>query len=168
MMFVLKFQKEGPMLFNLYTCDITYALSDDAFNLQYAEDKQILLSVNKSTSLNSIEYKINNILSAKETWSNQNGLSLNLSKTKILPIYNKNSKFCCMNSLSNGFSNYTFVKEAENLGFIYSYNMSWKNHFITLLKSTKIFYSIYDLFLISKYTYVTNYFVIFYDQKCII
>ena len=45
----------GPRLFNLYTYDINNNLPDDAFILQYDEEKQILLSVNKSTSLNSIE-----------------------------------------------------------------------------------------------------------------
>ena len=131
------------MIFNLYTYDITNVLPDDAFILQYADDTQILLSFNKSTSLNSIENKINNILFAIETWSNQNCVSRNLPKTKILSIYIKNGKFCRMNLFSNDFSNFTFAKEAKNLGIIYSYNMSWKNHFITLLKSTRriLYYS---------------------------
>ena len=127
----------GPSLFNIYVADIIKTMPSDATLLQYADDTQILISFNKTHDLNHIRSKIQYILHTIESWSKANFLCLNLTKTQILPIFSRNSVYDKMNLFDPSHETPTFVKQAKNLGILYTYNMNWKYHFLQLLKNTK-------------------------------
>ena len=117
--------------------DITVAIPSNAKLYQYADDTQIVLTYEKNETKQNILCDVKNTISSIETWAEKNHLCLNISKTKVLPIFTKNSAFQRMNLFKEKCKKFTFTNEAKNLGIIYTYNMSWKKHFLSLLKSSK-------------------------------
>jgi len=125
----------GPMLFNVYVHDLKHAVDTSIRVLQYADDCQLLISFEKTSTFNNITASITTVIQQIKTWSEQNNLVLNESKTQILPIFNKNTTFSRMPFFSDNIL--SFRREAKNLGIIYNYKFNWNSHFTVLLQSMR-------------------------------
>ena len=72
----------GPLLFNIYTNDLNYRVSNIALRL-YADDTTAYAS---DTSPTVLEFIINNDLCLLSSWFDDNYLAINNTKTQALPI----------------------------------------------------------------------------------
>ena len=78
----------GPLLFIVYINDLPGSYKLAKFIL-YADDANIIITGNSETELQS---KYNALAEALENWVNENGLLLNVSKTKYMIISNKKTR----------------------------------------------------------------------------
>ena len=78
----------GPIIFLLYSADITNVVSHSELTL-YADDSQLFF---KAKSYKEV-YKLQKDLDAISLWARLNGLKLNGSKTQLLLVGQKNVKF---------------------------------------------------------------------------
>ena len=72
----------GPLLFNLFINDLTYSINDAKLRL-YADDTTLYLSHPNQDVLESRSQSKFNVL---QSWFKCNYLSINESKTKVLPL----------------------------------------------------------------------------------
>ena len=72
----------GPLLFNLLINDLTYFVNDAKLRL-YADDTTLYLSHANQYALESRFQRKFNML---QSWFKRNYLSINESKTKVLPL----------------------------------------------------------------------------------
>jgi len=130
----------GPLLFNIYVKSFTNELNDVDQAYQFADDTQIVLSFHKSCTFDEINLKITSIISKAKSWSDNNHLVLNHCKTKVLPIFNKNSTFSKMPFFNNTNFSY-FTPCVRNLGVYFNHRLTWVDHFTELSKGfRKSFY----------------------------
>ena len=146
----------GPMLFNIFVSDLKYGLDCDVQILQYADDCQLLLKFDKEAKFEEIIQKVERVIGQVSKWSEDNLLILNNDKTQILPIYNRNSVFSKMPFFSQ--HNFTFMKEAKNLGVFYNFRFNWSTHFNHILSTMrKSIYHMKQFF--RRYTTKSDYFI---------
>jgi len=130
----------GPLLFNLYVNSFSKEINDVDQAYQFADDTQIVLSFNKNTTFHEINLRILSTIEKAKCWSNERNLVLNDSKTKVLPIFNKNSTFSKMPFFGNSDFNY-FTPSVRNLGVYFNHRLTWVDHFNELGKSfRKLFF----------------------------
>ncbi|KAL1447874.1 hypothetical protein WDU94_006590 [Cyamophila willieti] len=134
----------GPLLFSLYINDISSCFTSSSYHL-YADDLQLYLSfapsnINDATEV--INSEINNLVE----WSNNNGLRINSSKTKVLLIGNHGtlprislpSPFIQVNG-----DNIEVVDSARNLGIMFDSTLSWNVEVSNIRK--KVFGALWSL-----------------------
>jgi len=144
----------GPNLFNIYVADFHKVIPKNVELYQFADDCQLILSFTKDTHYNNIMTEVQTVLKASTQYAQVNNLCLNEKKTKILPIYNRNSTFSKM-PFFNTTSSY-FVSEAKNLGIYFDHRHNWTKHFSFLHESfIKTFHQLKSLF--HMYTQKSDY-----------
>lgn len=117
----------GPTLFNIYVNDLQDAqLSGDVF--QFADDIGIVYAAENFKNLEDI---INSDLVKLQEYMNDNKLTLNVKKTKILAI-KPDSDAYNMNIIYNK-EKLDIVDEFRYLGMIIDKKLNWDNH-LTMLK----------------------------------
>jgi len=116
----------GPLLFSLYANDLPKVLRYCNYHI-YADDVQLYLGCNIAQIEQTI-HLINQDLSRIHSWSRENRLVLNPSKTKCLVIHNK--PFCHNNltKLKIDSTPIEYVDSATNLGFTFNGTLTWNNH----------------------------------------
>jgi len=136
----------GPLLFNIYVSEFSKQFPNAQSVFQFADDSQIVLTFKRDVSFESIIASINNTLHIAKTWSINNNLVLNEAKTKVLPIFNKNSTFSKMPFFNNTDFPY-FTQAARNLGVTFNHHLNWTNHFIEMNSAfCKSFYPLRQFF----------------------
>lgn len=114
----------GPLLFNLYTNDITQVTNDAKFVI-YADDTSLFFSAKDANYL----LHIGNITLKKiNDWSKLNGLTINESKTKAIFFRPKNKLLSLNGELVLNSKPIEIVKFFKTLGVVFSENMLWDKH----------------------------------------
>jgi len=135
----------GPCLFNVYVSDFINAIPSHISLYQFADDCQLIITFPKTATFKEIMEEVTNVLECSTNYASKNDLCLNMSKTQILPIYNRNSSFSKMPFFSS--TNSYFVKEAKNLGIYFDFRNNWNNHFTHMHEIfTKTFYQLKSMF----------------------
>ena len=111
----------GPILFILYSNDM--ALIDvTAKFICFADDSNVIISAD---SFQELGRAVNNILAAIQLWVTQNGLKLNIGKTKYMIFSNKRKS--AVKVYLNGIE----IKESSHekfLGVIIDSQLNWEQH----------------------------------------
>ena len=119
----------GPLLFSIFINDICSCISFSKFHL-YADDLQVYHSSHFSKSLVLCD-ELNKDLSAIFTWSQVNGLSLNIDKTQAILISRTNSYFETR-PLKLAGCTVRLAQSVVNLGFIIDKSLKWDKHVANL------------------------------------
>ena len=114
----------GPLLFSLFVNDITDCIKYSKFHM-YADDLQVYHFSDRE-NLSLLSAQINDDLSRIYTWSKNNGMLLNASKSYALPLSLSNPPV--ISQLWIGNDTIQFVNEIKNLGFVFDTKLSWDNH----------------------------------------
>ena len=139
----------GPILFTIYTAELSYLLQDLEVSFHsYADDTQIYFKVSDA-NLDSI--KIRSVVEKVQNWMNRRKLKLNTDKTEIILI---GSEYRLQNLNFPASCNFnddeiTIKNEVRNLGVIFDKNLSMKNHLKNIKSS--VIGNIINISRISKY-----------------
>ena len=117
----------GPLLFIIYVNDIP-EISRLAKFVMYADDANIIIY---GSNMNEIQSKIEQVISKLQVWVGQNGLKMNLKKTKYMLFANKNIK---TNNIEIFIENTKIERVAHErfLGVIIDDKLNWAIHRRTL------------------------------------
>lgn len=116
----------GPLLYSMYSNDLPKQLNFMRIQM-YADDVQLFIGCKKS-SINECITKINSDLSKVFEWATANGLRLNSSKSKCIPISRTNLESLTQYNISLGSSKIDMVPSAKNLGVTFDTTLTWSEH----------------------------------------
>ena len=139
----------GPILFTIYTAELSYLLKDlDVSFHSYADDTQIYFKVSDA---NLDLVKIKSVVEKVQNWMSRRKLKLNTDKTEIILIGSEyqlqNLNFPTFCNLNN--DEIKIKDEVRNLGVIFDKNLSMKNHLKNIKSS--VIGNIINISRISKY-----------------
>ena len=140
----------GPILFLIYTADITRSIKNCRFHL-YADDLQLYLSFNHKDTISAVN-QINLDLERISQWSDRNCLVLNPVKSKFMVMGTK-SQIVKINSYSpiikiNG-NDLVCVAEARNLGVLMDNRLRFHSHVMEVVRSC--FYRLKVIYKVRQY-----------------
>ena len=118
------------MLFSVYINDFPGTLKDIARTILYADDTTILIT---SNDLNSLNIKLNRVMTRVSSWFQNYKLVLNLSKTHLIKFMTSKSPECTLAVTYNNFR----LKDVDNvnsLGMNLDCQLNWKKQSEKLLK----------------------------------
>ena len=123
----------GPLLYCVFANDLSL-FAEDAVVVQYADDTQILVSGKKS-QLDSITFKMEQVLASLDSWFRANGLKVNAGKTQLL-LLGSAQNLRNIPGLSVKFRDQQLlpISEAKNLGLTFERAISWDSHISTITK----------------------------------
>lgn len=135
----------GPLLFSLFINDIASVLKYTN-HMIFADDTQIYLSCFPSQLAHALQL-IARDAEAISDYATSNGLSLNLSKSKVMILgstqFVKSIDFHTLPPINVSEVNLPYVSEARNLGVVMMSDLSWRSH--VSLVSQKVHYTLYRL-----------------------
>ena len=114
----------GPLLFSMYINDLPAATTLPLQTALFADDTTIFASGKTSESISS---RLNIIMSCVSQWLIDNGLSLNIAKSKCMLIHPRRK---CPSALSIAF-NGSIIEQVETfklLGVIIDHHLHWRPH----------------------------------------
>ena len=115
----------GPLLFIIYTSDLSSCLPLECKLFMYADDSTITYS---SSNINEIENNLNTALGRIYDWCFRNKLTINANKTKSMLIGSK-QKVCNTDlNVSIAGSSVVQVNYVKCLGVIIDESLSWGPH----------------------------------------
>ena len=111
----------GPILFIIYINDLAN-VSDIAHYIFFADDANIIVSADTYTELN---LRANIVLDTVQTWVKNNGLKLNVGKTKYMIFSNRSPE-----DINISIEGQQLVKSEHErfLGVIIDSKLSWRQH----------------------------------------
>lgn len=117
----------GPLLFILYTADISNCLLNCKYHL-YADDLQLYISFHQHYADQAIK-QLNEDLERISDWSVRNSLELNPGKSKFIVLGSRHmlKKCTAFNICIKGFP-IAQVQEARNLGVIFDGQLHFETH----------------------------------------
>jgi len=121
----------GPLLFSMYINDLPAATTSPSQTALFADDTTIFAS-GKTTAI--ISSRLNTIMSCVNQWLIDNGLSLNVTKSKCMLIHPKRKHPSALNITFNG----SIIEQVETfklLGVIIDHHLHWRPHIDSLVKS---------------------------------
>ena len=140
----------GPILFLLYTADITHTIRDCRFHL-YADDLQVYTTFNHNETPDAV-CRLNQDLNRIAEWSDRNGLVLNPLKSKFMVLGSRNQVNLIKNhnpQVKVGNNNIVLVNEARNLGVVMDERLKFHTHVIEVTKNC--FYRLKILYRVRNY-----------------
>lgn len=114
----------GPLLFNIYINDIVLVDHHTKYVI-YADDTTLLFTSNCAASLATTA---NVVLEKLYRWTTDNGLKINVDKTKALLFQAKNKNITLENDIMLAGSKIEIVSSVKTLGVIFDECLSWTNH----------------------------------------
>lgn len=123
----------GPLLFIIYTSELSYIISSNNCNsLSYADDSHLYCSFDAS-SLGLVMSSISSCLTAVESWSSSMSLKLNPSKFELI-YFDRFGKLTFEPCI---FSSYTITPtdSIRSLGFIFDSKLSLSNQIFSVTRS---------------------------------
>lgn len=127
----------GPLLFSLYINDIAAILKHTSHML-FADDLQIFSSCSPSALADEI-ININIDVCSIARYASENGLKLNLSKSKVIILgsgaFVNRIDLSHLPNVKVDDVPLPFVNEVKNLGVFFMSNLSWRRHVLSLSKS---------------------------------
>lgn len=139
----------GPLLFILYSSDITQSIKNCKYHL-YADDLQIYISFSPGDTSSAVDL-INDDLGRIFEWSSTNSLVLNPTKSKYLILGSRKQTENIENEnplIAIRGCPVERVHEARNLGLTMDSNLHFENHVIDVVRSCfyrlKVLYGIRD------------------------
>lgn len=126
----------GPILFIMYTADLTECIDNSKFHI-YADDLQIYLSFRPKDTINAVNL-INQDLERINSWANRNCLVLNPNKSKFLVLGSDGqiNKIRSLNPLVKiADSVIEQVTEARNLGVLMDNRLKFHDHVVETVKN---------------------------------
>lgn len=140
----------GPLLFSIYTNDITAGLLHTKYHC-YADDLQLYAHC-KIADLNTTILNINDDIKTVVEWTRNHGLRLNPDKTKSIVIaYSRllNSiNFNTLKSVNVDGTVVPFCDKVNSLGLTINNTLDWTDYVVTTCK--KVFSSIHTLKLMQR------------------
>ena len=123
----------GPLLYCVFANDLSL-FAEDAVVVQYADVTQILVSGKKS-QLDSITFKMEQVLASLDSWFRANGLKVNAGKMQLL-LLGSAQNLRNVPGLSVKFREQHLlpISEAKNLGLTFDRTISWDSHTSTITK----------------------------------
>ena len=118
----------GPLLFLIYINDLHYAIQNSKTNL-FADDTCLLLS---DSNLQDLETKINSDLIKLSSWLRANKISLNVTKTEVLPFRSKSKTVSYHMKLKLDDHILKFSSKVKYLGILLDEFLIWNFQFDTL------------------------------------
>jgi hypothetical protein len=141
----------GPLLFILYSADITSSIRNCGYHL-YADDLQLYFSSVPSDTSAALD-NINADLNRVSSWSEKNCLVLNPGKTKYVVFGSKHQIRNTLHALTSGNVSVMNepierVVEANNLGLLMDGNLRFETHILKVVSNCfyrlKVLYNIRD------------------------
>jgi len=120
----------GPLLFNLFICDLSIILKDIR-HLFYADDLKIFHKIKTNDDVQFLQSKLNDL--AK--WCNSNRLSLNVEKCHSISFSRKKNKIDFVYNLDN--KNLDVVNKIRDLGILFDEKMTFKLHCDMIINKAK-------------------------------
>jgi hypothetical protein len=114
----------GPLLFFIYINDLPLGMNTDYKITLYADDTSVLISGNNTHEL---QVKSDKALNTLNYWFVNNGISLNLTKTKILK-FETTSQNNVLFQVQYKYQHLQDVKNIKFLGIEIDKFMNWKAH----------------------------------------
>lgn len=114
----------GPFLFNIYINDIVNISSNVKFII-YADDTNIFLT---GKSVNELITHANLLLIRLEKWTRENGLKINVAKTKAMVFHAKNKAEIVKQTIFLNSTPVEIVPSLKILGVIFQETLSWDHH----------------------------------------
>ena len=126
----------GPLLFTLYTTDVTKAIQHMQHHL-YADDLQCYIT-SSSSNINETIASANRDLSSIANWSIHHGLQINPTKSQAIIIGSRQNLShidkSAISALSINGSTIPFSNTVKNLGIILNSTLTWENHINSVCK----------------------------------
>ena len=143
----------GPLLFLLFINDLPLSLNDSAISVDlYADDTTLYSSASDKTSL---ETNLQNVLDLVHIWCLENGMFINIEKTKLMLIASRQKRHTLIDGNLNLEYNNLELQISSNekiLGVHVDENLVWNNHFQQVSKKISSY-----LWLLSQIrTYLTK------------
>ena len=121
----------GPLLFSMYINDLPVATASPSQTALFADDTTIFAS---GKTVDSISSSMNAILSLVKQWLIDNGLSLNVAKTKCMLVHSKRKSPPPLHITFNE-SSIEQVETFKLLGVIIDQHLHWRPHIDNVVKS---------------------------------
>lgn len=121
----------GPILFNIYVNDIAEIVSDTSIVL-YADDTSLFVSDN---DLDDLLQRSRSILSKLSSWSRDNALTINSSKSKAILFKARGRQSYLNEELLLDGAPIEIVTKYKVLGVTLSEDMNWTYHIEQIMKS---------------------------------
>ena len=119
----------GPLLFNILINSITnISLSSGSKLALYTDDLVLYRLINSSLDVEALQEDINQ-------WTKAHGLTLNFTKTNVLPITRSPQPIQLHHHLEN--TPLKVVSSVKYLGATISSDLAWNKHIFNLIKTTK-------------------------------
>ena len=120
----------GPLLFLLFINDLPLSLNDSPISVDlYADDTTLYSSASDKTSL---ETNLQNVLDLVHIWCLENGMLINIEKTKLMLIASRQKIHTLIDgNLKLEYNNLELQISSNEkiLGVHVDENLVWKNHF---------------------------------------
>ena len=139
----------GPLLFLLYTADISLIASEFGLNVHcYADDGQLYISSKAGAAESSIEL-VTTCISQLDQWMSSNRLKLNSDKTQLIWLGSR-QQFLKVNpdSILLGASTVRFQSSVVDIGVVLDSNLSMRDHVSRLYRTS--YYQLRQLRVIRK------------------
>ena len=112
----------GPLFFVIFISDLPEVVSQERSVALYEDNCKVFRVVNCPNNLMIFQDDLDNVC----TWSQQNRMTFNVKKCKLMRITQKKQPFRCSFTL-NG-SVLEEVYEFHNLGLLTNHHLSWNSH----------------------------------------
>ena len=127
----------GPILFIMYTKSLHDIISKYSINDQSFADDTQLYQESKPCNIDNSILNFESCFSDVKSWMCEHKLKLNDNKTEVLLLHTSNSfkNLCKPDHISLGSSDIIFSREARNLGFMMTENMTPDLHIQNVCRS---------------------------------
>ena len=129
----------GPQIFTLYTSPLEDIVKehDDVDGMYYADDSQLHARLDPLDPVPAVK-KLENCIGDTKSWTGQNNLALNDSKTEVIHITSRFANTSPLESVTVGDTSVKTVSQAKDLGVIIDRTLSFEPHVNNICRSASL------------------------------